>query len=176
MSWMKNQSQLPNRPIWEHIKLLTVNCNYEERREGQEQRSLKRGEGTRRVNTSGFLQRQQQQQCLSIFHWLRCSLEEANSSCGSHSGAPCVASLPPLMNSTTVVVGLWELPGLSLLRHYNMLNSPQRLPDWHQCIVWTVQWGPHASKKSTFRLTKEFVASTICTGNVGWCNETVKLQ
>lgn len=105
-------------------------------------------EGLTPVDSSSL--RQQQQQCLSIFHWLRWSLEEANSSnssCGSHSGAPCVASLPPLVNSTTAVVGLWELPGLSLLRHYNMLNSPQRLPDWHQCIVWTVQWGPRASKK-----------------------------
>lgn len=137
----------------------------------QDDRSLRGGEGMRRVNTSGFLQRQQQQR-LSISHWLRWSLEEASSSCCSHSGAPCVASLPPLMNSTTGVVGLWELPGLSLLRHYNMLNSPQRLPDWHQCLVWTVQSGP-VQAKSTMRLDKEWEASAHCRGNVAWCSTSL---
>lgn len=96
------------------------------------------------------------------------------------TGAPCVASLPPLMNSTSVVVGLWELPGLSLLRHYNMLNSPQRLPDWHQCIVWTVQRGPHASKNahlgSPRNLLPKLFALEMLINAALHCNETVKLQ
>lgn len=97
-----NSATIPSGNIYDLIPTSVIWRN----KKGQEKHGRNRDEGIRRVNRSGFLQRQQQP-CLSIFHWLRWSLEEqANSSCDSHIGAPCVASLPPLMNSTTVVVGL----------------------------------------------------------------------
>lgn len=43
----------------------------------------------------------------------------------SDCAAPCVASFPLLVTSTTGAVGLWELPGLSLQRHDNMQDCPQ---------------------------------------------------
>lgn len=121
--------------------------------EGWGKRVIRRGNGKRRVNKCGeFLLSQQR---LSISQWLRHSLEEGSRGGGLDCAAPCVASLPLLMNSTTGAVGLWELPGLSLQRHYNMQNCPQRefgiLSEKGGCQTgttafthtWTHKWSLH---------------------------------
>lgn len=137
----------------------THNCNYEEKREGQDRRSLKRGEGMRRVNTSGFLQRQQQQQqCLSIFHWLRWSLEEANSSCGSHywSSMCCIfATAYEFYKCSCGAVGAARAFIAKALQHAKFSSETARLAPMH-CVNRAAR--PPCKHKRTFRLTKEFVA------------------